>query len=137
MQYAGDVSALESWEMLQSVADSVLIDVRTAAEWTFVGITDLSSAGKRPLLVEWQSYPSMAVNTQFVADVSGQVGVDQAVFCLCRSGARSAAAAAALTAAGYSKAYNIAGGFEGDVGPDGHRGATNGWKASQLPWQQN
>ncbi|MEO0412662.1 MAG: rhodanese-like domain-containing protein [Pseudomonadota bacterium] len=137
MGYAGDISVQESWDLLKSDPSSVLIDVRTTAEWTFVGVVDLSSLKKRALLIEWQSYPSMAVNTQFVSDVSSQVGADQTVLCLCRSGARSAAAAAALTAAGFETAYNIAAGFEGDVGPGGHRASLNGWKSGNLPWRQN
>lgn len=137
MPYAGDISAQQSWDILQSDPNSVLVDVRTTAEWTFVGIPDLSGIQKNPVLVEWQSYPSMAVNQQFVTDVMANVQAQQTVLCLCRSGARSAAAAAALTAAGFQTAYNIAGGFEGDVGTNGHRGSTNGWKADNLPWRQN
>jgi len=30
----------------------------------------------------------------------------------------------------------VAGGFEGDLDGDGHRGSQNGWKASGLPWRQ-
>ena len=55
---------------------------------------------------------------------------------LCRSGGRSRAAAMALTAAGYAHAYNIAGGFEGDLNATKHRGGMNGWKAAGLPWNQ-
>jgi rhodanese-related sulfurtransferase len=58
------------------------------------------------------------------------------VLLLCRSGARSRAAAMALTAAGFEKAFNVAGGFEGDADGQGHRGNRNGWKASGLPWRQ-
>jgi rhodanese-related sulfurtransferase len=55
---------------------------------------------------------------------------------LCRSGVRSRAAAIAMTRAGFSRAYNIAGGFEGDLDGERHRGAANGWKAAGLPWKQ-
>jgi rhodanese-related sulfurtransferase len=56
---------------------------------------------------------------------------------LCRSGARSRAAAIALTGAGFAQAFNIGDGFEGDVDPQGHRGNRNGWKAANLPWRQS
>jgi rhodanese-related sulfurtransferase len=56
---------------------------------------------------------------------------------LCRSGARSRAAAAALTRIGFEKAFNVAGGFEGDLDGEGHRGAITGWKAAGLPWRQS
>ena len=62
---------------------------------------------------------------------------DTPVLMLCRSGARSRAAAMALTALGFSRAYNIAGGFEGDPDGMGHRGHRNGWKADGLPWRQS
>ena len=58
------------------------------------------------------------------------------VMLLCRSGARSRAAAIALTEAGFAQAFNIAGGFEGDADGEGHRGNRNGWKAENLPWRQ-
>ena len=45
--------------------------------------------------------------------------------------------AKAMTAAGFSHAYNISGGFEGDVDQERHRGNRNGWKASGLPWRQS
>lgn len=137
MSYAGDLSAKESWERLQRDSDAVLVDVRTRAEWSFVGFPDLSAAGKQPMLVEWQSFPTMALNAGFVQQIADHVETSSPVLCLCRSGARSAAAAAALTAAGYTQAYNIAGGFEGDPDPHGHRGTVNGWKADGLPWRQS
>lgn len=135
--YAGDVSPIQTWDMLQADDTAVLIDVRSAAEWSFVGVPDLTRVGKQALFIEWQSFPSMQLNTDFVAQVTTKVGQDSAVLCLCRSGARSAAAAAALTATGFSKAYNIAYGFEGDMNNEGHRGTTNGWKADALPWRQS
>lgn len=137
MSYAGDLSARECWEKLQSDSSAALVDVRTRAEWSFVGFPDLSSLAKQPLLIEWQSYPSMAVNTAFVDQVREQIELTDPILCLCRSGARSASAAAALTAAGFTQAYNIASGFEGDPDSHGHRGMVNGWKADELPWRQS
>jgi hypothetical protein len=42
-----------------------------------------------------------------------------------------------MTRAGFTHAYNIAGGFEGDMDQERHRGNRNGWKASGLPWKQS
>ena len=67
---------------------------------------------------------------------SQRVGAKSQVLVICRSGARSRAAAIALTRAGFTQAFNIAGGFEGDADAQGHRGNLNGWKASDLPWRQ-
>ncbi len=139
--YAGDVTPAEAWRVLSQTADAQLIDVRTSAEWQFVGLPDLAPLGRRPLLSEWQVYPDMAVNAAF-ADETGAalaaagIAKTTPLFLLCRSGARSRAAAAALTAKGYQAAYNIAHGFEGDPDDQGHRGSLNGWKADDLPWRQ-
>jgi len=141
-EYAGDLSTAEAWSLLEKEPKAQLVDVRTAAEWTFVGTPDLSSLGRETLCIEWQSFPDMAINPDFLAIVAEQVqrmgaGPDTPLLFLCRSGARSRAAAMALTRAGFGKAYNIAGGFEGDLDERRHRGHRNGWKAQGLPWRQN
>ncbi|MGV8997510.1 MAG: rhodanese-like domain-containing protein [Parvibaculaceae bacterium] len=147
--YAGDISVSEAWRVLSENPHAVLIDVRTRAEWSFVGIADLGSLGKEALLVEWASFPAMNANANFVSEVSaalndlvgGDVVGDAAksapVMFLCRSGARSRSAAKALTAQGFSAAYNIVGGFEGDLDETRQRGHANGWKAAGLPWVQS
>ena len=136
-QYAGDISAKVAWERLKSDPKAQLVDVRTMAEWNFVGLPDLSSLGRKTHCVEWQSFPSGARNPGFVSEAS-QVLADKSVpvLLLCRSGARSRAAAIALTQAGFTQAFNIAGGFEGDMDGEGHRGTSEGWKAANLPWRQ-
>jgi len=139
--YAGDVMPRGAWDRLASEPEAVLVDVRTRAEWTFVGITDLTAIGKAPLLVEWQTFPDMAVNGTFPDTLSDMLreqglGTDAKLFMLCRSGARSRSAAQAMCAAGYANAYNIATGFEGDLDENGKRGTLGGWKADGLPWRQ-
>jgi rhodanese-related sulfurtransferase len=141
-EYAGDLSAAEAWALLEKEPKAQLIDVRTTAEWTFVGLPDLSGIGRETLCVEWQSYPDMAVSPQFanlVADRLARAGASQdtPLLFLCRSGARSRAAAIAMTRAGFGKSYNVAGGFEGDLDEARHRGRRNGWKAQGLPWRQS
>jgi rhodanese-related sulfurtransferase len=87
--------------------------------------------------VEWQGFPSGSRNPGFVGEASQALGDPAAqVMVLCRSGARSRAAAIALTGAGFIQAFNIADGFEGDTDAEGHRSRINGWKASSLPWRQ-
>ena len=141
MTYAGNISAREAWELLKSDPKAQLVDVRTAAEWSFVGVPDLSQLSRAVVRVEWQSYPTMARNPKFEAAVAEQLkaaGATEAtpVFFLCRSGARSAAAAAAMTAAGFAKCFNVAAGFEGDLDAQKHRGRVGGWKVDGLPWVQ-
>lgn len=141
MAYSGDIQPSEAWEMLKSDPKAQLVDTRTAAEWNFVGVPDLSSIGRATILIEWQAFPGMARNPQFEKAVAERLKAASAnehtpVAFLCRSGARSKAAAIAMITAGFSKCFNVAGGFEGDIDSDRHRGQTNGWKAQGLPWQQ-
>ncbi len=135
MSYAGDVTPTQAWELLEQ-GDAVLVDVRTQAEWSFVGVPDTTAAATRPLFVEWSSLTSGPNPAAFVEAVTAQVDPGTPIVLLCRSGQRSAAAAAALTAAGYGPAYNIVDGFEGPVDAEGHRGAA-GWRADGLPWVQS
>jgi rhodanese-related sulfurtransferase len=72
-----------------------------------------------------------------VAALSGALPDKEApLLFLCRSGARSAAAAKAMTAAGYSTCLNVADGFEGPLDAQAKRGTAGGWKAAGLPWRQ-
>jgi rhodanese-related sulfurtransferase len=140
--YAGDLEPKEAWSRLAEDRTAQLIDVRTAAEWTFVGVPDLSSLGRELWRIEWQTYPAMGRNPDFVAEVEAgleRVGGDcnTPLFVLCRTGGRSQAAAMALTQAGFSHTYNVAQGFEGDLDDARHRGGRTGWKASGLPWRQS
>jgi len=137
MPYAGDIDVTETWRRLSENPDAVLIDVRTAAEWNFVGLPDLSSLDKQVQRNEWKASPEMERNLDFERQVE-QAGVakDAALFLLCRSGQRSRDAAISLTAAGYRNCFNVAGGFEGDKDAAGHRGTVGGWKFAGLPWVQ-
>ncbi len=127
----------QAWQALQSDPHAQLVDVRTDAEWTFVGLPDLSGAGKQPVLIPWQVYPSMQPHPDFVGALQ-EAGLtpESRIMFLCRSGARSMAAAQAAVAAGFPHAYNVADGFEGNPDAEGHRGVAAGWKAEGLPWRQ-
>lgn len=136
--YAGDVTPEQAWRALKENDEAVLVDVRTQPEWAFVGVPDLREAGKQPLLVQWQVYPSMQKNAQFADELRGAgIKEGQPVYFLCRSGGRSKAAAIAMTAEGFEACYNVAGGFEGDLDSKKHRGTQGGWKAEGLPWLQD
>ena len=138
LSYAGDISAAQAWERLKADSRVQLVDVRTVAEWNFVGLPDLSSLGRQAHCIEWQQFPGGGRNPDFVAQASEALAdKDAPVLLLCRSGARSRAAAIALTGAGFTQAINIGDGFEGDVDEEGHRSRRNGWKAANLPWQQS
>lgn len=135
--YAGDVTPLTAWKILGEIRAATLIDVRTRAEWNYVGVPDLAGLDKKPGLVEWQVFPSMQINPEFVDALSGALAdKDVPLLFLCRSGVRSVAAAKAMAAAGYSTCLNVTDGFEGPLDAQGKRGATRGWKTAGLPWRQ-
>ncbi len=132
-----NVTARETWEALRHDPAAALVDVRTDAEWTYVGLPDLSDAGKPVHRIAWQLFPAMSVNDGFVAALA-EAGLTPGhkIHFLCRSGARSLAAAKAAQAAGYGACFNIADGFEGPLDEAGHRRTKAGWIASGLPWKQ-
>ncbi len=125
------------WSALRDTANAQLVDVRTDAEWAYVGLADLSEIGKQPLLVPWQIFPAMHVNEGFIGQLyAAGLTPEHPIYFLCRSGVRSLAAARAAVEAGFPHSYNVADGFEGPPDAAGHRGATAGWKADGLPWRQ-
>jgi len=136
-----EVDVTAAWEGLASGPRSQLVDVRTRAEWTYVGIPDLAPIGKRAVLVEWQTFPDQTVVARFVERLAGELnalGVQRSddLYFICRSGRRSLAAARALAETGYTSCHNVARGFEGPLDNMRHRGTLGGWKASGLPWLQ-
>ena len=137
MAYAGDLKPTDAWKLLAEDTKAQLVDVRTRPEWMFVGLPDLTSLRKKPMLQSWQVFPAMDVDGNFTAAVAQQIpDRDAPILFLCRSGARSRAAAIAMTEQGYSKCYNVAEGFEGNLDAERHRGRVGGWKAAGLPWAQ-
>ncbi len=135
--YAGDITPQQSWDMLETEADAILIDVRTDAEFAYVGIPDLERLGKKTAFVSWILFPDHRLNPDFMGQINNLTsGKKIPLLFLCRSGVRSRYAAAAVTKAGYHSCYNILEGFEGDKNSVGHRGKTGGWKVAGLPWRQ-
>jgi rhodanese-related sulfurtransferase len=132
--HQGDIPPTEAYRRLQENPSAVLIDCRTQPEWVFVGVP----AVERLIRLSWQVYPTMQHNGQFVSEIE-QMGLprDTEILCICRSGARSASAASALTQAGFTNAWNVAEGFEGNRDAEGHRATVGGWKAAGLPWVQS
>ena len=126
-----------SWKVLADKPRAVLVDTRTSAEWTYVGVPDLKGLGREPLLVSWKLFPDMRPNPDFARHLTAAVpDTGTALLFICRSGKRSLAAAIAIAALGYGRCYNVTTGFEGDKDPAGHRGTVSGWKVDGLPWTQ-
>lgn len=127
--YAGDVSPQLAWQWVQA-GEAVLVDVRTDAEREWVGFVP----GAVPLA--WKQWPGMVPNPDFDAGLQALAAQGRKLVMLCRSGARSIAAAKRATELGL-EAYNILEGFEGDPDGQAHRGNKGGWRFHGLPWRQN
>ncbi len=131
LPYDGALTPSEAHELLSLAPGARLVDVRTRAELTWVGRIPGS------VEIEWQGWPDGGPNPTFATDLRAQVDAESLVMFICRSGARSHAAAAAAKQAGYTAAYNVAEGFEGDKDPQGHRNLLGGWRKAGLPWAQS
>jgi rhodanese-related sulfurtransferase len=129
LSYAGAVLPAEAHALMQ--AGAKLVDVRTKPELLYVGRIPGSAA------VEWQTYPGNRENPEFLGELAAVAAKDEPIMFLCRSGARSHAAADAATRAGWKEAYNILEGFEGDKDALQHRNSVSGWRKAGLPWTQS
>lgn len=129
--FAGVLSPQAAWDLVRT-GRAILLDVRTLEERTYVGHVPGA------LNVAWATGTAMNRNPHFVRQVQQQIPAkDATVVVLCRSGKRSARAAAALTLAGYTHVFNVGEGFEGNLDGAGHRGTLDGWRFRGLPWQQD
>lgn len=128
LPYSGAVTPQEAWALLQGLPGVKIVDVRTQPEWQFVGVVPGSE------LIEWKRYPLMNQNPDFMTRLKTVVDPENLVLFLCRSGVRSHEAAELAARHGYTEAFNILEGFEGDKDELQQRGKRNGWKAAGLPW---
>ena len=139
-EYAGDVTAKDTWQALQEDPNAVLIDVRTKVEWQLIGQPDLSGVDKEPVYLQWVT--TEGINKNFVTELKAaleerDVATDAPLYFMCQSGGRSKVAAMQCTELGYTACYNLAEGFEGDLDEHKHRNSVSGWKFSSLPWTQS
>jgi len=131
LPYEGALYPDEAYEILQAAPGAKLVDVRCRAELDWVGRIPES------VELEWLTYPGMKANSNFSAELQQQVDKEALVLFICRSGARSHAAATLATQTGFHDCYNVLEGFEGDKDSNGHRNLLNGWRAAGLPWAQS
>jgi rhodanese-related sulfurtransferase len=131
LPYEGAVTPQEASDLLRGQPDTKLVDVRTQAEWEWVGrVPDA-------VLVEWNTWPGGTRNPAFERELVEKVpDKAQPVLFICRSGGRSHHAAMVAARLGYARAFNVLEGFEGDKDASGHRATVGGWKVAGLPWVQ-
>ncbi len=130
LPYKGALTPAEAYDLLRLAPGAKLVDVRTRAEWDWVGRVP------NAVEIEWNQYPGGVRNPNFLAELERQVDREALVIFLCRSGARSDGAAQLATEHGYGDCYNILEGFEGDKDASGHRNTVGGWRHAGLPWIQ-
>ncbi len=126
--YAGALTPQEAYEVWQLAPGAKLVDVRTRAEWDWVG--RIPSA----IEIEWLSYPDNKPNSNFLPQLKQQVDREALLMFICRSGARSHNAAALASQETRADCYNVLEGFEGDKDASGQRGKIGGWRHAGLPW---
>jgi rhodanese-related sulfurtransferase len=129
LPYSGALTPLEAMQILELAPLAKLVDVRSHAELDLVGKIP------KAISIEWAFYPGWTVNHDFENHLAMQVDKETLVMFICRSGARSHNAATLASKAGFTEAYNVLEGFEGEINPDTkQRGSINGWKLAGLPW---
>lgn len=128
--YRGELTPREALAVWQQAPEAKLVDVRTRAEWDWVGRVPGA------IEIEWNQYPGGGRNPDFIAELKQHVAPGSIVMFLCRSGARSVGAATLATDAGYASSFNILEGFEGDKNGDSQRNTLGGWRHAGLPWIQ-
>lgn len=129
LDYDGAVTPREAWALVQARA-AVLIDVRTAEEYKFVGRVPGA------VNVPWHGTERGAL-ARFFEGLRPYLVAARPLLLLCRSGVRSHAAANAVHAKGIKRVYNVLEGFEGEIDDRRQRGHINGWRYHGLPWVQD
>jgi rhodanese-related sulfurtransferase len=138
------VTAREAYEMWQSDPQRVnIIDVRTPEEYYFIGHPEMArSIPVGFIKYQWNAEkkePVFVPNPGFMPAMKERYKTDDKLLLMCRSGGRSALTVNALAEAGFTNAYNIIDGMEGDMindpdNPTHGRRMKNGWKNAGIPW---
>jgi len=139
-----ETSSTKAYSILQQSENAVLIDVRSAAEYEYVGHP------KNAIHIAIKEPPTWETSSNFVTNVERALAekfacadnplfdicLHSEIFLICRSGKRSGEAALLLGAKNFKNIFNIADGFEGDKDKNNHRSVLNGWRFNKLPWEQ-
>ena len=124
-------------ERLQSNPQALFVDVRSKAEYKYVGFPENS------ILIPWIDDPDWETNPEVFSDavmqeLDGRENLsDTEIILICRSGFRSNEALKCLENKGFTQVSHVASGFEGDLDENDHRGNLNGWRHDDMPWSQS
>ncbi len=125
------IDSKEAYSMVMtSPSDTFIVDVRTVAEYTFVGHPDLPSGVPN---IPLKFFPSWEPNSDFALKVAERYKKNNRLIMICRSGGRAEIAAEILIKAGFKRVFYMTDSFEGRADEKGHR-TVDGWKVNNLPY---
>ena len=137
MSYKRNLLPKMAIERLQNNPQALFVDVRSKAEFKYVGYPENS------ILIPWIDDPDWEPNSEVFSDsvmqeLDGRENLsDTEIILICRSGFRSNEALKCLENKGFTQVSHVASGFEGDLDENDHRGNLNGWRHDGMPWSQS
>ena len=137
MSYKRNLLPKMAVERLQNNPQALFVDVRSKAEFKYVGYPENS------ILIPWIDDPDWEPNPEAFSDavmqeLDGRENLsDTKIILICRSGFRSNEALKCLENKGFTQVSHVASGFEGDLDENDHRGNLNGWRHDGMPWSQS
>jgi len=137
MSYKRNLLPKMAVEKLQNNPQALFVDVRSKAEYKYVGYPENS------ILIPWIDDPDWEPNPEAFSDsvmqeLDGRENLsDTEIILICRSGFRSNEALKCLENKGFTQVSHVASGFEGDLDENDHRGNLNGWRHDGMPWSQS
>ena len=137
MSYKRNLLPKMAIERLQNNPQALFVDVRSKAEYKYVGFPENS------ILIPWIDDPDWEPNPEAFSDavmqeLDGRENLsDTEIILICRSGFRSNEALKCLENKGFTQVSHVASGFEGDLDENDHRGNLNGWRHDGMPWSQS
>ena len=137
MSYKRNLLPKMAVERLQDNPQALFVDVRSKAEYKYVGFPENS------ILIPWIDDPDWEPNPEAFSDLvmqelDGRENLlNTEIILICRSGFRSNEALKCLENKGFTQVSHVASGFEGDLDEIDHRGNLNGWRHDGMPWSQS
>jgi len=137
MSYKRNLLPKMAVEKLQDNPQALFVDVRSKAEYKYVGFPENS------ILIPWIDEPDWESNPEVFSDLvmqelDGRENIlNTEIILICRSGFRSNEALKCLENKGFTQVSHVASGFEGDLDENDHRGNLNGWRHDGMPWSQS
>ena len=137
MSYKRNLLPKMAVERLQNNPQALFVDVRSRAEYKYVGYPENS------ILIPWIDDPDWKPNPEafsgaVMQELDGRENLsDTEIILICRSGFRSNEALKCLENKGFTQVSHVASGFEGDLDENDHRGNLNGWRHDGMQWSQS